>query len=285
MRQGEREPDRMRVCVCMCVYVVHNATGKNSWISAVSHHFVGLIPCFSWRNRHFSCIHYTGACTSHPHKVKSTSTSGPSDVMMSEVLCIEVTQFFFCSFFFCLSQQLLRQSGKSDVWRWGRWVWTRVYIQTQWPVENTTLEHAFRKSDLMGAFVLIWKNYLCPLIWAKLCWLWGINNEGFLHESGQKHDLSKPKNVPKTPPLLTRQTSDSSDGIWYGAQRPVAPNSAPAGRLLELGGAGSGARESPRPPPNRASCLRAMQLFLHCVQYQLESNANYLRRAFQGSQL
>lgn len=38
-------------------------------------------------------------------------------------------------------------------------------------------------------------------------------------------------------------------------------------------------------PPNRASCLRAMQLFFRCVQYQLESNANYLRRAFQGSQL
>lgn len=32
---------------------------------------------------------------------------------------------------------------------------------------------------------------------------------------------------------------------------------------------------------NRASCLRAMQLFLVYVQYQLESNANYLRRAFR----
>lgn len=56
---------------------------------------------FCWVNPlfqlHFSCIHYTGACTSHRHKVKSTFTSGPSDVMMSEVLCIEVMQVFFLS--------------------------------------------------------------------------------------------------------------------------------------------------------------------------------------------
>lgn len=52
-------------CVCM----LDNATGENSWISALFHHLVGLIPCFSWRKKPFSCIHYRGSCTSQPHKV------------------------------------------------------------------------------------------------------------------------------------------------------------------------------------------------------------------------
>lgn len=66
------------------------------------------------------------------------------------------------------------------------------------------------------------------------------------------------------------------DASWRPARHRL-------GALQEPGGVGgAGARVPPRPPPNRASCLRAMQLFLHCVQYQLESNANYLRRCFSG---
>lgn len=51
----------------------------------------------------------------HGGKKKSTSTSGPSDEMMSEVLCLEVTGFFVClSSFFNREENLTCGDGAAE---------------------------------------------------------------------------------------------------------------------------------------------------------------------------
>ncbi len=192
--------------------------------------------------------------------------------MMSEVLCIEVTDFFVY-----LSSSY--SMGKKNQTGSGEFGFGFTLKQSdQW--KNTTVEQALKKSDLMGIFLSFERSFCVFYFWVKICWQQGW----FFTWNKAKAWLIYTKKT-KIPLLLTRQTRVPSNGIWYGTRRLIAPNSSLAWCYEALGEAGEWAHESPRLPPNRASCLQAMQLFLHCVQYQLESNANYLRRAFQGSQL
>lgn len=60
----------------MCACMLDNATGDNSWISTLFHHFGGLIPCFTWKNKHLLCVHY--ACTSHPRRPNKVTNGTPA---------------------------------------------------------------------------------------------------------------------------------------------------------------------------------------------------------------
>lgn len=170
-----------------------------SWISAVSHHFVGLIPCFSWRNRHCSCIHYAGACTSHLHRVKrdkrkKRSTSAPSS---SDVMMMGGGQRFFI---FCQSQQPCWQAtGQLSP------------DATKWPVEDTTLEAL--KWGLLGIFALIWKTSDLSLNSLTV----GI----VTHKTGQNITYPNQEMCPKV--HSCQQNNRFCDGVQYMAQRLLAP--------------------------------------------------------------
>lgn len=71
-------------------------------------------------------------------------------------------------FFFCRSQQLCRQTGKSEVWRWGGWVWITLKQSDQLKTQHC---RALRKSNPIGILAFVWKE--CRLAWAQICWLWG----------------------------------------------------------------------------------------------------------------